>query len=189
MSFLSKLRRAMKRGAAQAPAEPYVRLREMVFNVKPEDLHVKLSGPDEVWGLLMETGYDRGHVSTLVALGEGTVSLYFSHGAAFIGCGTHAGPRQAAQAFLAASREFVAQAQPAMAHPVPAQGHVRFYFLSGHQILTTQAQEAQLRNHRHVFSPLFFQGHAVISEIRKLDESRGIKESNLASTDGREGHA
>ena len=79
------------------PVEMYSGLREMVFSAKSEDLGLKAppDGP-AVWGLVMETGYPEA-VMTLVALGDGTVSIYFSNGGGIIGLGEHPGPRQASQ--------------------------------------------------------------------------------------------
>jgi hypothetical protein len=46
-------------------------------------------GPaDAVFGVLMETGYPEAVVS-LVALSDGTASLYFSNGGGIIGTGGH----------------------------------------------------------------------------------------------------
>jgi hypothetical protein len=45
-----------------------------------------------ILALLMETGYPEA-VATLVAVADGTSSLYFSNGGGFIGVGTPAGVR------------------------------------------------------------------------------------------------
>lgn len=172
MPFLSKILRSLKGGAHQAPAENYTALREMFFKIKHEDLKLTLSQPDQVWGISMDAGDSQGFVYTVRALADSSVSLYFSNGSGFLGCGRHPGPRQAAQTWLAAAKDFIALCAPAAAHPLPHSGHIRFYLLSGKQILTVDAKEKDLTQRRHPFWPLFYQGHTVISEIRGLDEKR-----------------
>lgn len=79
-------------GASQAAArqrdeasKPTNELRSMVFNLTPSELGLSpQSFPHQVWGMVMETGMDRGY-HALVVLGDGTTSLYFSTGGAVIG--------------------------------------------------------------------------------------------------------
>jgi hypothetical protein len=80
-------------------ADAYSGLRNMVLRTKPDSVGVKLKDAKEVWGVVMETGYPEA-VASLVALADGTVSLYFSNGGGIIGLGPHAGPHRAAQSFL-----------------------------------------------------------------------------------------
>lgn len=175
MPFLDQILRRLKGGAPQAPDKHYIELREMSFTLKPEDLKLTLSEPDEVWGILMDEAMADGQVYTVRASTDGAISLYFSNGGGFIGCGSHPGPQQAAHTWLAAAKDFIALCEPARAHPLPKPGHIRFYFLSGSQILTIDAKENDLKQRRHPLWPLFYQGHTVISEIRQLDESGRLR--------------
>jgi hypothetical protein len=75
---------AQNSGAAEYKvAEAYTGLRNLVLSTKPTELGLKPS-TDEVWGVVMETGYPTA-VVTPVALADGTVSLYFSNGAELLG--------------------------------------------------------------------------------------------------------
>lgn len=169
MSFLSKI--FHKTGPArQAPVAAYAGAREIFFQSSPEDLTLSQRG--EVRGVLMDTANPDGAFYTLMATADGSVSLYVSTGGGCMGCGQHPGPKQVAQVWLAAAKDFIAHCQPAKTHPLPQPGHVRFYFLRGRQILTLEAKRTDLEQRLHPFWPLFFQGIAVIGEIRQIDATR-----------------
>jgi hypothetical protein len=150
-------------------AEAYSGLRGMVLSAKPDSIGIKLKEPSEVWGVVMETGYPTAVVS-LVALADGTVSLYFSNGGGILGLGQHAGPHRAAQSFLASSQQYAKQAPPTKSYPLPKPSYTRFYLLTGNGVLTTEAKEDDLGNNRHLLSPLFHKGHELIFEARAVDQ-------------------
>jgi hypothetical protein len=171
LSFLSGLFSSGSSAADYQVAEVYSRLRNMVFSIKPENLGVTFAQPDEVWGVLMETGYPEA-VATLVALADGTVSLYFSGGGGIIGLGPHPGPKQAAQSLLSLSQQFSKQAQKTTIYPLPKPTYTRFYLLTRTGVVTVEAKEEDLGYGRHPFSPLFLKGHELMTEVRKVDEKR-----------------
>ncbi len=151
-------------------AEVYSGLRNMIFSITPDSIGVKLKEPGEVWGVVMETGYPKA-VATLVALADGTVSLYFSNGGGLIGLGPHAGPKRAAQTFLASAQKFSTQLQPTGSNPLPKPSNTRFYLLTGNGVLTAEAKEDDLGNNRHPLAPLFFSGQELIAEVRAVDQA------------------
>jgi hypothetical protein len=114
----------------------------------------------------METGYPEA-VATLVALGDGTSSLYFSKGGGIIGGGGHARVRAANDHFLATAEAYVTEFTKADATPFPAVGRVRFYVRTFEGTVTAEASEDDLGEERHPLSPLFHSGHAVIAAMRE----------------------
>jgi hypothetical protein len=59
-SFLSFIAGLFSPGASAAEykvAEAYSGLRDMVFSTRPDSIGVKLKDTNEVWGVVMETGY------------------------------------------------------------------------------------------------------------------------------------
>ncbi len=152
-------------------AEVYSGLRNMVLSTKPDSIGVQLKDTNQVWGVVMETGYSKA-VASLVALADGTVSLYFSNGGGIIGLGPHAGPHRAAQSLLAASQQFATQTQPTKSYPLPRPSYIRFYLLTGNGALTAEVKEDDLGNNRHPLSPLFYKGQELISAIRVVDQQR-----------------
>jgi len=150
-------------------ADIYHNLRQQVFAIEPSKIGVNPSASNSVWGVVMETGHPEG-VVTLVALADGTVSLYFSNGGGIIGVGQHEGPRKASMEFLALSKQFLSQASPTKTYPLPPEGNTRFYFLTASGILTTESKEDDLGNNHLPLSPLFHKAHEVIAQARMVDE-------------------
>jgi len=149
-------------------AEAYARLRNMILTTKSEYVGLKPAA-GEIWGVLMETGYPEAVVS-LVALADGTMSIYFSNGGGIIGLGTHPGPQRAGKDFIALAQSFSRYGSVTKNYPLPRVSNTRFYFLGRSDIITVEAKEDDLGNGRHPLSPLFHKGHELISEIRAVDE-------------------
>ena len=152
-------------------AEAYRGLRNLVLDTKPSDIGVVPTNPDEVWGVLMESGYANVAVS-LVAIADGTVSMYFSNGGGIIGLGPHEGPKQAAKALLTHAQQFPKHAQPTKDYPLPEVGHTRFYLLAGDHVVTADAESDDLAAGRHAMSSLFRKSHELISAIRLVHEKQ-----------------
>lgn len=138
----------------------YVDLRNQAFNYMPANPD---AGPD-LLVVLMETGYPEA-VATLVAVSDGTVSLYFSSGGGIVGDGEHAAVRQVASTLLSAAAPLVSQASRTEVFPLPSRGYVRFYLVTASGINTVEVLEDDLGYRRHSFSPLFHQGHELIAAI------------------------
>jgi len=169
-SFLSGLFSAGAVAKDYKVAEPYAGLRNMVLTTKPEAVGLKPNAA-EVWGILMETGYPEA-VVTLVALADGTVSIYFSNGGGIIGLAPHPGPQKAGKAFLSLAQQYSKLGTAITNYPLPKPSYTRFYFLTGSGATTVETKEDDLGHGRHQLSPLFHKGHELISEIRVVDEKR-----------------
>lgn len=167
-SFLSGLLSSGAIAKDYKVAEAYSGLRNMVLTTKPEAIGLK-PAMGEVWGILMETGYPEAVVS-LVALADGTVSIYFSNGGGIIGLGPHPGPQRVGKAFLALAQQYSKSATATNKYPLPNTTYTRFYFLTGSGVTTVEAKEEDFGYGRHQMSPLFHKGHELISEIRVVDE-------------------
>lgn len=152
-------------------AEVYQGLRDGALGTDPVKLGLKPAGANRVWGVLMETGSEDA-VTTLAAIADGAVSLYFSTGGGIIGIGEHAEPRKAGLALVAAAPEFLKLALPAKTFPLPERGRTRFYFMTYDGILTADALEKDLAGGRSPLSPLFFKAHEVITQARIASEKR-----------------
>ncbi len=149
------------------PSESDQSLRSRVLTLNPAELELTRDDRGPVWGMLMETGYPTG-VATLVAIGDGTVSLCFSSGGGVIGAGEHPAVRNAAESFLHLGPEFLPHSSVTKEFPLPAMGHTRFYFLTFDGVLTAEAKEEELGNNRHPLSPLFHISHVVISRVMEV---------------------
>jgi hypothetical protein len=152
-------------------AVAYDGLRSQVLALDPAQVGLTPSEFGPVWGLLMETGYPEA-VATLVALGDGTVSLYFSNGGGIIGVGGHEGPRQACRELLAFAPAFLDKVERAAEHPLPAQGRTRFSLLTFNGVFAAEATENDLGENRHPLSPLFYKAQAVITQARLVSQAQ-----------------
>ena len=64
-------------------ADVFLDLRNQVISLDPSKIGLKPDESNPIFGILMETGYKDAVVS-LSAIGDGTVSLYFSNGGGII---------------------------------------------------------------------------------------------------------
>lgn len=153
-------------------SDDYIELRNHALAVNPVQLGLKPDPLNPIFGVLMEASYTgyQGAVVTLVAMGDGSVSVYFSNGSAIVGSGEHEAPRKAGLSFLAFANQFSSQLQPTQTFPLPENGYSTFYFLTMNGVLTHTDKEADLMNGRLPLSPLFHQGHQVIAEVRSQTE-------------------
>ena len=156
----------------QEPAQVIKALRGKVLSLSPHKIGLSQSDDSaSVWGVLMETGYPEG-LMTLVVLADGTTSLYLGHGGGIIGGGEHASVRKASRELLYNVGLYCGVLSPTKSFPYPNVGRVKFYVLTFTSTLTADANEDELGNGKHNLSNLFYASHAVISELRHIDEKR-----------------
>jgi hypothetical protein len=125
----------------------------------------------QVLAVVMETGYPQA-VATLVAVMDGTASLYFSNGGGIIGSGANPGSNAAARKLVARAADFLPFCTRTKEFPLPEKAHTRFYIVTRDGVLTGEAKEDALGNGRHRMSPLFHTAHELISQMRLADEKR-----------------
>lgn len=150
-----------------AAAEASRELRSMVLALSAADLGLtRANYPREVWGMVMETRMQGGHY-TLVALADGSTSLYYSTGGGVIGASAWPAVKDASRRFLDQgnrARDFGAAAT-SLEPPPP--GRTRFFFLTFEGVQVGTAPDAALTKKNHQFAALFQAGHDVIAAIRK----------------------
>jgi len=168
-------------------AEIYLRLRNQIFSLTMDQITSLLEPSSPLIGVLMESGY-KDAVVTLVAIADGTVSLYFSNGGGMIGLGEYETVTNASIDFLSSANRFISHTQPTTNYPLPSKGHTNFYFITINRTLFATAKESDLEHNRHPLSPLFLKAHSVISQSRLVDEKRqkNFQELMQAVTTGNE---
>lgn len=166
-------------------ADVFLDLRNQVISLDPSKIGLKPDESNPIFGILMETGYKDAVVS-LSAIGDGTVSLYFSNGGGIIGLGQHEKPRIACLSFLSFAKEYISHLESVTDFPLPRKGQTIFYFLTVNGTLRYEAKEDDLGNGRLPLSPLFQKAHEVITEARLVDEKQKKDFSELmnATTTG-----
>ena len=158
------------RGAKPESVNPYPGLRQLAFDHQPRELGLTPTPelPD-VWGALMEFRAGAAIVS-LVSMGDGTSSLYFSNGGGIIGAGGHSEVVQATQHFLVVTQQVLNLFQATSDYPPPSGGNARFYALTYSGVKTVEVAESQLRTGHDRFSELYAAAHEVIAWIRMTSD-------------------
>ncbi|MDH4048475.1 MAG: hypothetical protein OEV63_10115 [Gammaproteobacteria bacterium] len=150
-----------------APSNVYLELRGQALAQTQSSLRVS----DNTIGVLMETGYP-GAIATLIALVDGSASLYFSNGGGIIGAGQHQGPAAAARSLVVTAAENLSKFTPTTEFPLPTLGRTRFFVITAQGVLTAEAAEDDLGNNRLPLSPVFHAAHALIAEMRQVEERK-----------------
>jgi hypothetical protein len=143
-------------------------LRDLVFSLKPESLGVTPGSPDAC-GFVMEMGHQRGGdvKVTVVALRDGTMSLYLSTGGGILGTGQRsAEAAQFARDAVAATGTFVDRLARTETFPVAATGRVRFFVMTGQGAYTAETDLAAVAQQNDPLFPLFAAGQNVMTQIR-----------------------
>ena len=122
-------------------------------------------------GVLMETGY-AGAVATLVAMINGSASLYFSSGGGVIGGEKLETVRIAARRFTQFGGIHLPEMLRCTEFPMPEVGQTVFYVLTPNGVFTQGAPAQELGAGGHSFSPLFHAGQYVIGQLRAASEKR-----------------
>ena len=158
-------------GRAGGSGGRYATQRSRALNLDPAGLQI----PEGHWFgasvALMEITQSGGTAS-LVAVADGTVSLYTSGGGATTGAGEHLAVREAAERFLQAAADAAQSMTATSDFPLPQPGHVRFHVRTPAGDVTAAVPEALLRARRHQLGPLYVAGQDVLTEIRILEEGR-----------------
>jgi hypothetical protein len=152
-------------------AEIYTDLRKQVLSLTKDQL-----GKDvPVLAVLMETGYPEA-VATLIAVADGASSLYFSNGGGIIGAGEYKQVHDSSLALVSKAGDYLNKLTLTSIFPLPKKGFTRFYVVTPSGIYTDEVLEDDLGNDSHMLSPVFFQGHELISYIRTAEEHRSAEQ-------------
>lgn len=149
----------------EGPAEVYLGLRQQVLDLAPEQLGDWLPADAPVLALLMETGYPEA-VATLVAVADGSTSLYFSNGGGVIGAGAHPSVAEANRRWLETALELLPELSPLASPPLPNEGMTQFVAVTRDGLRGATIVEQELGGGEHDLSPLFYAGQDVITRIR-----------------------
>ena len=161
----------VNQAGAEEAAGIYTSLRTSVLHVRPDEVGLAPSVElPHVWGVVTDIGHPGG-VATVVALADGTTSLYLSTGGGTIGGGGHAAVVAATMALLNAAQRRLADLPPTSDEALPAVGRVVLRALTYDGQRAVEAGEEELHG-QHPLSDLYRAVHAVITELRLIEENR-----------------
>jgi hypothetical protein len=121
-----------------------------------------------VWGVLMERGYAKG-VATVVALGDGTASLWLSNGGSVTGGKGYAPAHDAAQRLCALAADSLGATASVSEFPRPGAGRVRFYVLTAEGVRAVEGDlvpRAPDGGGADALAPLVAAGDAVLDALK-----------------------
>jgi hypothetical protein len=158
-------------GRREEPAAIYTDLRSRALNITEAELG-ELPATPHVLAVVMDTGYPEA-VATLVALADGTTSLYFSNGGGMIGGGEHPRVAAATKRLVDVAARVLGVLSPASDFPLPAVGITQLVAVTAGGNASATASEEELGVGEHELSELFYAAQDVLTELRLVEESSG----------------
>lgn len=153
------------------PTEIFQGLRSQLFQLDAAAIGLKPSGElAHVWAGMMELDVG-GDTASIVAVADGSTSMYLSTGGGVIGGGAYEPVVEANRRFLAALEHNLAALESEGDPAVPGAGAVRFRALTYEGRRFAEASEAELASGSHALSGLYAAGHDVITALRIAEQS------------------
>ena len=143
---------------------PYLSLRHQALTVTRQELGLPESG--KPLAAIVDIGFSSDTV-TVVAMADGTTSMYLSSGGGFIGGGDHPAIRKAGEALLKEATDLQSSMTETKEFPLPKDGMARFYLRTDKGLLVSSAQ---VGTHADTPPPLFLAAQEVITQFRLRDE-------------------
>lgn len=110
------------------------------------------------------------HVATIVALRDGTASLYTTSTFGVIGGAAHEKVRLAAQECVRCAEKFVGSSLPAADTEYPRDGEILFYLLTYDGLRVCSASEEEIYEGQHPMGPFFGEVQNVLTELRFISQ-------------------
>ena len=167
--------RAQAQSRPQGKADPaiYQDLRAQAFGGSRAAFGLPAgSSPAEPWGVIMDSSFTDGGSYTVVAIVDGSASIYLSSGGGFMGGIAHDNIRKAAKAMVNAGTTLQSKMAPTTSFPLPKGGETSFYLLTDAGLFGATASEQALVREHHALSPLFFAAQEVITQYRLINERK-----------------
>jgi hypothetical protein len=119
----------------------------------------------------MDWGVDNG-TATVVAVADGTVSIYLSSGGGSIGGGQgHKAIREAGQKFLNLAKESLSKMQKTTECPLPGKGQVYFYARTEAGVFTARTSQEELNSQHHPLRGLGDAAQEIITKYRQIQSA------------------
>lgn len=157
-------------------------LRRNVLALQPKDVGLGSANCPSVWGVMMESGFPQLVVS-LVALADGSVSVYMSDGGSIIGCGLHPAARLAAEQLIAVAQPFALRGEPAADTSLPPQGFTYFYLLTSTGLRRMEIPTAELNEDTSELAGLYTAGRHLIDTIEACGAGHDLLDEILVTAD------
>jgi hypothetical protein len=125
-----------------------------------------------VWGVLMERGYAKGN-ATIIALADGTASMYLSTGGSVVGGKAYPPAHAAALKLCEQAADSLGETIAVHEFPAPGKGRVRFYVLTSDGVRAAEGDIFTRDGGRDALAPLLAAGDAVLDGLKEAT-SKGL---------------
>src|SRR6267378_4634563 len=145
-------------------------LRANLLGSSPSDYGLKPTAElPRVWAAIMDIGMRNGGAS-IVAVADGSASMYTSTGGGMIGAGEHPSGRAAGLHFLRIVERVLDAMRPTADAPLPSAGEYAFVALTYDGKRRATEAEGKLSQPTHPLFPAFVAGHELTTAMRLLQE-------------------
>lgn len=161
-----------QREAPSDPKELFASLRNTMLQGSRSQFSLRATlAPTEPWGVVMDWGVQKG-TATVVAMSDGSASVYFSSGGGYIGGHGQESIRKAAQNAVEVARSVEPSPSPITSYPLPEQHGVLFYLLTDAGVFKLSTSEHELNSTSHPLRKLGDAMQGVITQYRLWDQRR-----------------
>ena len=160
--------------AASAEQTVTEKLRLQLLSSSSKELGIQtFTKKHNVWGVVVDMGFPKDTV-TLIALADGTTSVYFlKSGGGMIGGGAEANVRAATAELILAADDAAGAFSPSNTFPSAKLQHVRFYALVQTGVLASKNLPAQkLEASSGALTRLYVKAHEVIGKMREMEQKK-----------------
>jgi len=152
------------------PSEAYVGLRNMMLQGSRAKFNLPAPAkPSEPWGVIMDWGLERG-IATVVAMSDGSASVYLSGGGGYIGGVGQEPIRAAAKRAVEVARTVQLPAEPTTDFRLPETGGVFFYFRTDAGVFAFRTRTQEVRSPAHPLRKIGDAMQEVITQYRLWDQ-------------------
>jgi hypothetical protein len=127
---------------------------------------------DQPWGVAIDIGFDEEAAATVISLLDGTTSLYTTTGGGIVGGGEHDAVAVASRELVTAAAAHVEDVLRRDDTDLPGAGNVTIWLRIGDERFGRTVPEAELMSGESPLASLYATGHAVITQLRLLDDAR-----------------
>jgi hypothetical protein len=161
------------RASRSGRANPYLGLRAMVLQGTRANFGLGAgSSPVQPFAVVSDWGDGEG-TTTIIAIADGSASVYRSNGAGSIGGGqAHASIRNAALKVVEAAGAVQPQMRRTTEYPLPARGQVSFYAVTDAGVFAATASRDDVINNRSPFSALGAAAQSIATEYERVETGR-----------------
>lgn len=158
------------------PYDVWLGLRGIIFNAEPPQCNIPKDSPLAYAFAMEQTHLPQNVTTTVLAVLDGTLSLYISNGGGIIGTGGKPTVGEYVKGMVSSVHPFTTVLEKSEDKTPPPPGFIRFHIFTGQGHYVGQTTEADMRaNQSHPLFPLYAGGQNLLTQIRINSQTSGTK--------------